>query len=212
MQRVRMYGHYERSQFITDEFLISSLDAARAEVHDLLNSKFGDDYFTTSSGVSLQAGTTDYALPGDFLKLLGVDYQTSTERPRTVRRYNWQDRNRYGGPTFQTDGSPDFSYRLQGQNITLTDAPAGGTLTLTYVPSTPRLITTDQTVDGFNGWEDLMCWLAVRRCLVREETSTTEVDREIGRQLERLDWAADARDAGEAETLQNVRSPDRWGR
>ncbi len=212
MQRVRLYGHYERSQFITDEMLMSSLDAARAEVHDLLNSKYGDDYFTTSSGITLQQGQTAYTLPADFLKLLGVDYQGTTEHPRSVRRYNWQDRNRYAGPTFSTDGSPDFYYRLQGQTLTLTDAPAGGTLTVTYIPHSPRLTTPDQAVEGFNGWEDLMCWMALRRCQVREETSTTEVDREIARQLERLEWASDARDAGEAETLQDVRSPDGWQR
>lgn len=200
--KVRNRGEYKEGGYITDAMLIDFIDSAHTEVYDLLVGKW-EDYYVTVATFSTTADVATYTLPTDFYKLLGLDVKVG-DRWRLVRRYNLTQRND------NQNGLADvLRYRLEGNNIHL--IPTSSTvqdLRITYIPRAPILSALDDSVDGVNGWEELVVLLALRRCKVREEASVTAIDTEIARQMQRLESAADARDAGESESLQDLTNAD----
>ena len=197
------------SRHITDLFITDCLSSARAEVYDLLVTAW-DDYFTIlSDNIPLVNGQATYDPPEDFYKLTGVDFSsdagTTWER---MRLWNMSQRNQRS--SYYTGSIPD--YRLMGDQIMLVPAPTSGHIRLWYIPAAEKLTADDQVVDGVNGWEELVLLFAMRRVLVKDEDSTTGVDSEIARQMQRLQDAS-IRDAGEPVSLEGYHAGNaRWGR
>ncbi len=61
------------STFISDPELNSYINASYYELYDLLVQKYGNDYFMKEYSFQLQGNISQYPLPADFFKLLGVD-------------------------------------------------------------------------------------------------------------------------------------------
>lgn len=203
--KVRSRGEYAEDAYIKNDMLIDFIDSAHTEVYDMLVTKW-EDYFVTEATFETTASVGAYTLPTDFYKLLGLDIQIGG-RWHQLRRYNLTQRN------IGQTGTTSTYYRLQGNNLHLVPAPSTvNTIRIIYVPRAPILAAMDDTVDGVNGWEELVVLLALRRCKVREEASVSAVDAEIARQMVRLESAADARDAGESESIQDLSDPhiDYW--
>ena len=195
--KVRDRGDWNDSPYITDDFLLDAIDSARAEVHDILVSKFEDAY-TTASGLTATGGSATVNLPTNFYKLLGVDLSLGGDQYRTLHRWNWHER------TIDSSSS-SYRYRLLGSTLHLRPTPGSDeSLRVWYIPSATKLSEMTDEVDGVNGFEELMVALVQRKCHVREGTSTAPVDEEIDRQLKRVELMSGARDAGEPESLQDV--------
>ena len=76
----RQRADQENSQFVNDTELTRYLNNSWGELYSLINENFNEDYFTTTSTVSMVSGTDTYDLPSDFYKMRGVDLVvTSTE-------------------------------------------------------------------------------------------------------------------------------------
>ena len=206
--KVRLRGHFDESTFVTDEALIDFIDSANAELHDLLVTKW-EDYYTKEATFTLTSGEDSYVLPNDFQKLLGVDIKLGG---RWVRLFRYENSER----THFQDGLINFRgetyrYRLRENAIKFIPTPnSTDTIRLTYIRHANKITSSSDTVEGFNGWEELIVLFALRRCGSREGTRLTEIDQEIARQVRRIEIAADARDAGEPESLQDYRSRDYW--
>lgn len=196
--KVRQRGDFEDSEHLTDAILIDFIDSAQAEVYDILVSKW-EDYFTVEATFNFTAGSDAYSLPDDFYKLLGVDIKSGGYWHR-LKRYNLTERN----SRTSTPYLGRYKYRLQGASLKFIPEPSGTEeLRITYVPVSTKLTALTDIVDGVNGWEELVVLFALKRALSREESSVTAVDNDISRQIKRLESAADARDAGESESLQD---------
>lgn len=201
--KVRVRGDYESSDFITDAILIDFIDSAYTEVYDLLVTKW-EDYYVTELEFYTTAGQKYVAVPADFYKLLGVDINNGGTWSR-LYRYNLHERN-------SNQSGNLYKYRLQDANINFIPTPTSAVqMRMLYIPCADKLTALTDSIDGINGWEELVVLYALRRCQVREETSVTAVDNEISRQLKRLDTAADARDAGEPESLGDFMGGDWYG-
>lgn len=198
--KIRDRGDFNESPYITDAFLIDALDSAKAEVYDIVVSKFEDAY-TTISGLSATAGDPDVSLPTNFYKLIGVDLDAGGGQFSTVHRWNLHERNLFDG----TLGGSSYRYRLVGSELRLIPTPASDEdFRVWYVPISTRLTRMEDEVDGINGFEELMVAIAQRKCHVREGTSVTAIDAEIERQTRRIEIMAGGRDAGEPESLQDI--------
>lgn len=201
--KVRLRGDFENSDFITDALLIDVIDAANTELWDLLTQKW-ENYQVDEHTFATVAGTQDYDLPEDFYKLLGVDVQDGN-RWYKLHRYDLHERNRYEH-THYYNTREGFRYALHGTNtVRFTPTPKTAyTIKLLYIPCAPKLTSLNDTVEGINGYEQLVVNLAVRECLDREESSTTRITRKIDEQIKRIMESSDARDAGAPMRVQDT--------
>lgn len=196
VSKLRNRGGYENSNRLTDPKLVDFLESGLAELHDLLISKYGDDYFTVRVEGNIVAGVAD-PLPDDILKLQGVDLQAGGLW-RKLRRFDLAERE-------AQQCSGETRYRIEGGNLRIEPDPVDATAyRVIYVKSAPKLSLVEPApagtvfdVEGFNGWEELAVLYALLSAKESQNEPTDGVERRIARQMARVDWASDGRDAGE---------------
>ena len=145
----RQRADMENSQFVDDTELTRYLNNSWGELYNLIGENFNEDYFTTSSTISLTSGTDSYSLPSDFYKLRGVDLVVTSTESVPLRRYNWAQRTRNSLTVY----ARDYRYRLQKNSIVFTPVPStSDSVKLFYIPSprklesvTPSGVTTGST-------------------------------------------------------------------
>jgi hypothetical protein len=98
--RTRERADQVNSTFISDAELTGYVNQSAYELYDLLVSKYGDNYWASSSNITTDGVNETYALPADFYKLLGVDLQTSgtTSGWLTLKSFTMAERNRNWRP------------------------------------------------------------------------------------------------------------------
>ena len=145
----RQRADMENSQFVDDTELTRYLNNSWGELYNLIGENFNEDYFTTSTTISLTSGTDSYSLPSDFYKLRGVDLVVTSTESVPLRRYNWAQRKRNSLTVY----ARDYRYRLQKNSIVFTPVPStSDSVKLFYIPSprklesvTPSGVTTGST-------------------------------------------------------------------
>ena len=207
---VAMRGQLENSADITTTVLNELVNDGIKECYDILVEKWDDLYTQLSPSFQLAPNVDTYALPPDFYKKRKVEIQTSSGRFKRLYPHDLS-----ASTHFSTWGlvASNYRYRLQANSIVFVPMPmAPQTVQIWYIPHAPVLVDDTDTFDGINGYEELVIQLAYRRCLVRQELETTQVDGEIVRLMARVKTAADGRDAEEPFYL-NARGPsgDDWG-
>ena len=123
------------SQFVTDAELNGYLNNSWSELYDILVSKYNDDYFLTSTSITVTSGTDTYSLPSDFYKARGVDLNINTNQNTPLQRYNFADRTRDSLVRY----ARDVKYRTQANNIVFAPSPSNNTATLWYIPHPRKL-------------------------------------------------------------------------
>lgn len=190
----------ENSSFISDAEWTDYINEAGSELHDLLVSKFGDDYFLSSTSVSVVAGTDSYSLPTDFMKIRGVDAVVGSQNV-TLRHFEFEERNKFQLYTGQLSYSlSDLMYRVQGTTIKLVPVPAdAGTLTVWYVPQYTLLSADGDLVDSqlAQGWDSYIVVDAAMKALAKEESDTAQLQAEKAAVIARIESAAANRDISE---------------
>ena len=132
----RQRADMENSQFVDDTELTRYLNNSWGELYNLIGENFNEDYFTTSSTISLTSGTDSYSLPSDFYKLRGVDLVVTSTESVPLRRYNWAQRTRNSLTVY----ARDYRYRLQKNSIVFTPVPStSDSVKLFYIPSPRKL-------------------------------------------------------------------------
>lgn len=202
--QVRQKADMVNSQFVTDSELTGYVNSAYYELYDLLVQKFGNDYYVATSYLFTADGTADsYALPLDFYKVLGLEIQDDGTHWSPVRKYSQGDRYGVG-----YDAVP--RYRLRGSFIAFSVAPKSGkAYRLWYVPRLSPLIGDSDLVDGVSGWEEYIVTDAAIACLAKEESDTSQLERERQGLTQRIEAAAENRDTGGPFTVQDTRN-DGW--
>lgn len=132
------------STFISDSELNSYINASYFELYDLLVQKYGNDYFMKEYSFQLQGNISQYPLPDDFFKLLGVDLSIGAGPDGWVslRPFTLAERNRYSTANVQTwIGVTNLRYRISAGNLWFTPSPqTGQTIRIWYVPRLAELI------------------------------------------------------------------------
>jgi cytochrome c-type biogenesis protein CcmH/NrfF len=212
---VRQEGDFVNSQFVTDQELNSYINQSYYELYDLMVQKYGDDYFVNPPYSFSTDGTTYlFPLPSDFYKLVGVDLAlaNSTDSYVTLHRFNFSDRNRYAVPNFQSFyGVTNLRYRLNADNIWLTPTPSQGqTIRLWYVPRLTELVADGDVADGVSGWLEYVVIDAAIKAKDKEESDTSVLMARKQAMIQRIEAAAENRDAANPMTVADNQYNDLW--
>lgn len=198
------------SNFFTNPELNEYLSKSYKELYDILIQKFGDDYFVADPHDFVTTNAETYALPDDFYKLLGVDAQYNGANDGngwvTLRQFMLQERNSFTLPNYQAFyGITNLRYRLRGNTLWFTPTPqAGQLLRLYYCPRPDDLTLDADTVDGVSGWEEYIICDAAIKCMVKEESDPTAFGAQKAALLQRIESAAENRNAGQPQTVSDV--------
>ena len=198
----------QRADMESDDSFITSAEAFRMinqsikELYDLLIENQGHEYYITTQSISTVAGTSSYALNSAFYQLLGVD-ATVGSTVFTVRPFMFQERNAYSLGAGWGGLEPVY-YRVEGSNIVFIPAPmAVHSVTVWYIPQFTDL-TTGQTFDGINGWEEYVVVDVAMKMLEKEESDTSHLMTRKALLTERIKALASRRDAGSPSRVVDV--------
>lgn len=166
----RKAADMEGSTFVSDSEITRYLNQSATELYDLLVEKSAD-YYVTSGTVSVVAGTSTYALPASFYKLLSAEVPLGGEMSYIMQPFAWAHRHLYGEAGW---GCGPVAYQLRGGNITFVPEPdAAYTVTVWYIPAFTDLSAGSDTLDGVNGWEEYVTLDAAIKCLRKEESDVS---------------------------------------
>jgi len=220
------------SNFVTLPEWNFFINQALFELYDLLVASYSDEYFSASP-INFTTNGTQYLfpvpngsntfqdqngstiVPRPFYKLLGLDLamNTAVNGWVTVHKFNFTDRNKFLYPNSASTiyGVFNCRYRLVGDNLELIPTPSAGQIfRIWYIPRMEMLLKeTDTTSSGISGWLQYVIVRAAKYALDKEESDTSTLDNEILYLKQRIEAVAQNRDAGEPDTISDVRSP--WG-
>ena len=192
------------NNFFTDSEIDDYINVGLGELHDLLVLKYEDQYVNQMS-FSLVADQDTYRFAdiglSNFYKLLGVDAVHGNDVVR-VRRFSFQDRNRYQADTaiHNSNGYADYEYSLRASSIVFTPKPTStDIIKVWYVPKFAELDSDTSTVDDMVmlNWEEYAILVAAIKMRQKEETSITPLQQDLDRITLRIEDASRDRDASE---------------
>lgn len=199
--KVRERADMVGSSFISDSAnsLYGWINEGHQKLHGMLVDALGEEFISSTSALSVVAGTSDYAVPSGFFKLYGIDLLIGGEY-ESLQPYMRAERNDYRNANravFQHNGYTLPRYALIGSNIRLYPVPnAALTGSIIYAPEATVLTAGADTVNYPNGWETFIVLYAAIQALGKEESSPRlwinerdEIKREIEAAKEQRDLA-----------------------
>ena len=210
--QARQRADMENSTFVSDSELNTYINASAAELYDLLIGVY-EDYKLTSQNIAVVPGTDTYTLPTDFYKLRGVDLVLdSLGNAVTLKPFNFQERNSYlFTPTWNVVGLSYLRYHMQGNSIRFVPVPnTAQSIKLWYIPAISTLSLDADLLDGVNGFEEYVVIDAAIKMRTKEETDTSELERQKALMITRVNAMAANRDAGNPEKVADVSRTVPW--
>ncbi len=214
------------SQFVTKSEWNSYINQAYYELYDMLIT-VNEDYYVAPRATFTTDGSSSYDLPTGaatsysgapaFYKIYGVDLglDSSQDAWVTLKKFNFISRNRFVFPQITTSllGIFNMQYRVMDSKIHfIPTAVSGQQVGLWYFPRLTTLLADFDVMDGFSGWEEYVIVRAAKYALDKEESDTSKFDGELLFLKGRIEETAMNRDAGQPDTISNVRTQaERWG-
>lgn len=199
------------SEFVTEAEWNSYINGSYKELYDLLIQKYGDDYYVASTYTWTTDGSSVlYPLPADFYKNLLVEVALNPADNNswiTLRTFQRIQQNLWNYPNVYTFyGITNLRYRIDGNYLHIVPiSTAGQTLRMWYAPRPTKLVADTQLVDGVSGWEEYIIIDAARKCLAKEESDTTWLLNEKMALINRIESAAENRNASDPERVSDSR-------
>lgn len=149
--RIRQKTNKENSQFVTNHEINHLIEEAYATMYNkLVNTN--ENYFITSTTLTLVNNTHTYALPDDFYKLKGVDLDRNGVLYQ-LSLVPWEHRNKYQAISTTYTSLPT-EYMFYNNSLRFVPVPNGGyTVTVYYVPAPPKYVSDATTIDGVAGFD-----------------------------------------------------------
>lgn len=213
------------SQFIQTPEWNSYINQSYFELYDILTTAFEDYYMAEPLVFQTDGTSTLYDLPNGvnysgarpFYKLLGVDYGVAgnTNAWVSLSKFNFIGRNRYIYPQLTSTALGPFNlqYRVLGSQLMfIPTATAAQYIRLWYIPRMEQLLQDTDVVDGVSGWTEYIIVDAAIKAMQKEESDCTILMAQKQALLDRIQSTASNRDAGQPDTISDVRSySERWG-
>ena len=191
------------SSFVSDSTWEKYINKSKDVLYDHLISAYGEDYYTTDHDITLISGTDTYSLPSDFYKVVSVELDIGGSEYIPLDRFSLRNRGR----GFYNRYYNVYKYRLIGDNIHFTPNPSTGTtVKLWYIPLATNLVNSTDELKGFNGWEEFIIIDAAIKALRKEESDTTELERDRAILVRRLDAKKRNRDAANGMKVKDTSS------
>jgi hypothetical protein len=202
----------ENSGLVTDPEWDRYINLSYTDLWDRLVRARGFEYFGVKATVNTSAGVETVALPTTFYKLWGVSALINGEQC-PLAPLQMAERDDYDSVSGWNTGWP-VRYMIVASGLLLRPVPDGiYTITFWHVPHITTLVADGDTVNGINGWEELLEISAAIQARIKEETDTQALMIERQRLEARIDALAQSRDEGEPARVQNTRyrRPGGWG-
>lgn len=189
------------------------LNEGNQKLHEQLIKAYGQQFLEKSASFTTVAGTTDVALPSDFLVLYGVDLNIGNVA-FALMQYNHTERNLYKNmlalaPAWRQRPR----YRLSGMGSTgvirLLPAPDGAyTGTFWYAPVATLLVNASDSVNYPNGWERYVVTYAAIQMAMKEESDTRDLRMELEKMEAELAEIASRRNADQPHSVVDAETVD----
>lgn len=200
------------------------INQAYYELYDLLITVY-EDYYVAPRLLIPTTGAQQYDLPNGenyngapaFYKMFGVDLglSTGTNAFVTLKKFDFIARNRYVFPQLTSTflGVFNLQYRVVGDKLMFIPTPSSGQyIGIWYYPRLTTLLQDTDVMDGISGWDQYVIVRAAKYALDKEESDTSKLDEELVYLKSRIEESANNRDAGQPDTISNVRTmSERWG-
>lgn len=203
------------SDFVTDAEFNQYINLSYFELYDILVQKYGSDYFVAAPyAFSTVADTATVALPEDFYKSMALDVSLGG-RWVNVRPFTFGERNSLNSPRIAAGAN--VQYRINGSNLLFIPTPTQEQqFQLWYVPRLTPLEDDEDVADGVSGWLEFVIVDATIKALNKEESDTGVLRAQKAALIQRIESAAENRDAGEPATVTDTSAsgwdPDNfWG-
>ncbi len=212
--RIRQMADKVNSTFVSDAEIMAYTNSSYAELYDLIIQSDQDYFTTTPVAFTLASGDNGiYALPADFYKLRGVDYQLGGNYV-TVYPYDWNERNSQNGVA-NIVTSMDIRYRLMGANLRIEPKDnATGSYQLWYIPAYTPLTTSASVLNTQitkQNWEEYLVLDVARKILDKEESNSQHLFRAKEILRGRIVEFAGNRDMDQPIKISNTRANNGWG-
>lgn len=204
------------SNFVTLTEWNSYINQSYYELYDLLITAY-EDYYVQTPLLVTTTGASQYTLPTDFYKLLGVDIglASNTNAWVTLHKYNFIARNRYVFPQLTSTylGVFNLRYRLVGNTLMFIPTPSSGqTLRVWYIPRLTELVADTSVLDGVSGWSEYVIVDAAIKALQKEESDVSVLMAQKMALKKRIEESSMNRDVGQPDTISDTRrASDAWG-
>ncbi len=197
------------SNFIGAAEQLRLINVAYRKFYDIITSSFEDYNLGEPTTFTIAPGASTFTLPSDFYKLAGVDRSNdlgaNPTRYYPLRNTPWRSRNRYQ-TSFSTQGrGPRVGYRMTGNLLRLTPIEqAPGQYRIWYYPFAEKLIEEADTIEGYNGFEELVVIDVALNMVNKEESDLSLLLLERREQQERMQNLLVDRDINDGERIEEV--------
>lgn len=218
--RARELADMTTSTFISDtaDSLDLWINEGAQKLHDLYVQAFGEDYIEKSATLTTVAAQTDYTLPADFYKLLGIELPIAGKM-RSLKLYNRAERN---GISDQISLYSQLSlprYKLSKGVVRLLPAP--GSVIVGKIWYSPLLQVTkanasvinllvdaDDSINFENGAERYVVMYAARKAKLKQEDDVSALERDLEKEESALRLLIEERNAAEPKSAVDVEAVD----
>ena len=215
---VRRRTNLERSfNFIPDIEIVEYVNESCQDLYDLLCELGGQEWYRKTWPIVTNATDSEYPLPPDFYKLTSAEIVYSSSIQRPIYPYMEKERAAYTLLTGWNIGALAW-YRMIGKDkirfipspaaqytVNLNGYPVFTKLTATYTDSTGKqILNALDAFDGINGWEAYVIWKVVAMCQAKQKVDPSLALGRVQELDQRIRIAAQNRDMGNAERVQDV--------
>jgi hypothetical protein len=202
--RAKQRANMENSTFVSDSEWNNYLNYSISELRDIITSKVGDDYFATSTSISLLSSTDTYSLPEDFYKVLWVEILADDGYYYKMKRFEISELN--ANANVVAFAVPDIRYRIRANDIWFNPQGAlgGRTVRLWYVPLAAELSNDSDELVGYNGWDEYPVLRSAIMALEKEEQDTSSLSIRLEQLRLRIEAMAENRDQAQPMRIQDT--------
>ena len=196
--RCREAADMIHSQFVTDPELIRYINSSAQELYDILVLAYGEDYYVSNTPYEFISDGTPKDLPADFYKAVGVDALIGGGNYITLKPFEFTERNRFNGPTnLLINNNSPLRYKIQGNKITWAPGTSGNNnIRVWYIPVMTELAIDADTLDGVNGYEELVIIDTAIKMKTKQEDDVSVLMARKQELLRRIEKVSQDRDAG----------------
>ncbi len=208
------------STHITDtaDSLDGWINEGAQKLHDLYVQAYGEDYVEKSAALTTVANQTDYTLPTDFYRLLGIELPVNGEQ-KSLKKYNRAERNALSGQVVSLSQLSLPRYKLSKGVVRLLPAPRSILVgKFWYSPLLQvtkgdasvinTLVDSTDTVNFENGAERYIIKYAARIAMSRGDRDVRDITVELVAEENALQALIEERDAAEPKQAVDIENTD----
>lgn len=202
----KLFANQRSSAFLLDSDWDRLINLAGTDLYDLQVQLRGHEPFEKVASLSTTTGSAIVALPADWYETLTIILSWGAQQLEEVDSLDHiGDQVAYRNWNSWAQWSPK-AWRQRGNLIEFFPTPsAATTIELRYIPTYQDLVSDASTLDGSNGWDEMISALAAMKALTLQALPTAGVEKIYAGVRERVELLAEKRAAANGPSIRDVR-------